>query len=230
MWDAISDALDEQTTRAAEKLRAFEAAPAPQLWQVIASEIDAAEDAPSRTIPFYKRYTTALRYAGAAAILVLVALTITYLVYNSSDSRKVARQPSVSVPTGKAPQPASGEVTVRQTEDPDRVPEHRQKSKQEINTDRRTATATGDKPSVASANPRPAPGRYMTVATETGKPVRLSRKVYPVFDCAEHSAAFERFQCQENIEALQKMASSLASPSGDFASLIDMIKTLEENR
>lgn len=229
-WDAISEALDEQTTPAAEKLRDFEAAPAPQLWQQIASSLDATDEAPAPAIPFYRRYGKALRYGSAAAVLLLVAFTLTFLVGKSGDSQKVAQQPTTSQPSEQTPQPNTPEVTVRASEEPNRSPLRRKSTVAGDLTDREAGTSTENETSVAKAAARPSPGRYLTVATETGKAVRLSKKVYPVFDCAEHSSAFERFQCQENIEALQKMASSLASPSGDFASLIDMIKTLEENR
>lgn len=230
MWDAISDALDEQSTPAAEKLRAFEAAPAPQLWQQIASELDTAEDAPTPALPFYRRYAKAFRYGSAAAVLLLVALTITLLVNNNGDKQKVARQSATSQPSGQNLQPAAPEVTVHATEEPTSAQVRRKSTVSGDYTDRKAVTSTDNETAVAKATSRPPSSRYLTVATETGTAVRLSKKVYPVFDCAEHSSTFERFQCQENIEALQKMASSLASPSGDFASLIDMIKTLEENR
>lgn len=230
MWDAISDALDEQTTPAAEKLRAFEAAPPRHLWQQIESGLPPAEEAPAPVVPFYRRSAKVLRYGSAAAVLLLVALTISFLVNNSGAPTKVAQRPSTSQPSGQATQPATPEVTVRATEKSDGPLARKQSKRPEYNTDRSAETSKDDDAAVAQTPPRPSPGRYLTVATETGKAVRLSRKVYPVFDCAEHSSAFERFQCQENIESLQKMASSLASPNGDFASLIDMIKTLEENR
>ena len=229
-WDAISDALDEQTTPAAEKLRAFEAAPAPRLWQQIESGLEGADDDAAPAIPFYRRYAKALRYGSAAAVLLLVALTITFLVNNNSNTSKVAQQSATVQPSRQTPRTAPPEATVRASDEPNGAQEHYQRTAPGHQAERGTLTSPTDETAVAKADPRPASGRYMTVANETGKAVRLSKKVYPVFDCAEHSSALERFQCQENIEALQKMASSLASPSGDFASLIDMIKTLEENR
>lgn len=230
MWDAISDALDTQSTPAAEKLRAFEAAPAPRLWQQIADGLNTTEAAPAKTIPFYQRYAKPLRYGSAAAVLLLVAVTITLLVNNSGDTNKIAQQPATTKQSGKTPQLATQEATIRASEAPGQAQARKQAKDREESTISRTPSSTDNNAAVAKTTPRPAGGRYLTVASETGKPVRLSKKVYPVFDCAEHSSAFERFQCQENIESLQKMASSLASPSGDFASLMDMIKTLEENR
>lgn len=230
LWDAISDALDEQSAPAAEKLRSFEAIPPPQIWQQLEAELDTAAEVPARTVPFYRRYATALRYGSAVAVLLLVAVTITLLVNNSGASSKVARQSSASQPAAKATAPAEGEASLRQSEaDQEETSPSRVNEPEEKSYDDETSSPDENLP-VAKAPQRSFSSRYLTVATEAGKPVRLSKKVYPVFDCAEHSSTLERFQCQENIEALQKMASSLASPSGDFASLIDMIKTLEENR
>lgn len=230
MWDAITDALDDQTSRTADKLRHFEAAPDGRMWQHIEEELDGAATPAQRTIPFYKRYATPLRYAGAAAVLLLVAVTITLFVNKRSDSTRVAVQPSVSQPARQAAQPAEQTLTEHQSAPTHPQPAHTQpKSSEKLSTSGTTSIATNNATEIKTA-PRPAANRYLTVATQTGKAVRLSKKVYPVFDCAEHSDALERFQCQENIENLQKMASSLISPSGDFASLMDMIKTLEENR
>lgn len=230
MWDAISDALDEQSTPAAEKLRSFEATPPSGVWQQIESGLDGNADAPSRTLPLYQRFPAALRYGSAAAVLLLVALTIFLLVDNSDRSSSVARQSAAPQQSGTASRSANREVTVRPTEDREQQERQRQAGSQEDRSGSGTASVEEEDVPVAKAPQRASNSRYLTVATEEGQPVRLSKKVYPVFDCAEHSSTLERFQCQENIEALQKMASSLASPSGDFASLIDMIKTLEENR
>ncbi|HYH13671.1 MAG TPA: hypothetical protein VD794_00530, partial [Flavisolibacter sp.] len=72
--------------------------------------------------------------------------------------------------------------------------------------------------------------RYKVVAKEDGKLVRLSQKAFAVFDCAVKATANKNIRCKENIESMQeKMATSVISPTGDFAGLIDMIKTLEEN-
>ncbi|HYH16025.1 MAG TPA: hypothetical protein VD794_12425, partial [Flavisolibacter sp.] len=73
--------------------------------------------------------------------------------------------------------------------------------------------------------------RYTVVAKEDGQIVRLSQKAYAVFDCAVKGVAQKSENCKENIETMQaKMATSMISPTTDFAGLIDMIKTLEENK
>jgi hypothetical protein len=230
LWDAISDALDEQSAPAAEKLRSFEVTPPPQLWLQLESNLDSAPEVQDQAIPLYRRYATALRYGSAVAILLLVAVTITLLVNNSGASDKIAQQPSASQSAVKATAPAHRETMLRRSDDEqEETPRSRVNEPVERSYDEAASSPDENLPT-AKAPQRSFSSRYLTVATEAGKSVRLSKKVYPVFDCAEHSSTLERLQCQENIEALQKMASSLASPSGDFASLIDMIKTLEENR
>jgi hypothetical protein len=226
MWDAITDALEDQTSATAGKLQHFEAAPKAHLWQQIEKDLDTDSETQTHKIPAYKRLEQPLRYGGAVAILVLVAATIVFLLNKETTPGKFAQQPTITLPSQK--QPHSGKAT-----DP------------LSNSSKASPSAASGKASVSNNNEhtpgdeaedekgsaqRSTSSRYLTVATEEGTPIRLSKKVFPVFDCAEHSTAIKRHQCKENIEALQKMASSLASPSGDFASLMDMIKTLEENR
>ena len=72
--------------------------------------------------------------------------------------------------------------------------------------------------------------RYVTVANN-GKTVRRSKKLQPLFDCAQLEEPGAIADCRKNLMDLQrKMASSAVNPTSDFAGLLDAIKTLEENR
>lgn len=229
LWEAVSEALDDQSTPVAEKLRSFEAPPPTQLWQQIEAGLENEAEVPSQAIPFYRRYAKTLRYSSAAAVLLLVAGAIYLLANNSGESNKVAQQSATTPESRKLSTPVKREVTLLPTEEAE-DPAPRSSATDQKENDNSLSPSPDEESSTAKVTQRPSSSRYLTVASEDGQPVRLSKKVVPVFDCAEHSSALQRFQCKENIEALQKMASSLASPSSDFASLIDMIKTLEENR
>ena len=68
------------------------------------------------------------------------------------------------------------------------------------------------------------------MANDKGKVVRLSKKVIPVFNCADNYKSSNNLACKENIELLQhKMATSLISASADFGGLVDLLKDLKEN-
>ena len=68
------------------------------------------------------------------------------------------------------------------------------------------------------------PDRYMIASTETGKVVRLPKKAYSDYACAE---LYQNYQCREKMAAIQsKMAASVAT---DFTDFIDLLKTLQDN-
>lgn len=227
IWNAVVAALEDQSSTVADTLQNLEVAPPTHLWQYIEDQLDTDRATQPQHISLHKRISKPLRYGSAVAILVLIAVTTTLLLHKDAGSGELAQQPTQAAPAGNKALPSVTSGT-------------KPESNQQLPTqakDNREPVAQPDKPSLLADN-TPAEKstqhlndhRYLTVATETGAPVRLSKKVYPVFDCAEHNKTLQRHQCKQNIESLQKMASSLASPSGDFASLIDMIKTLEENR
>ena len=226
MWEAITDALEDQTSSAADKLQQFEAVPKAAVWDKIEENLNVTTDTQPHQIPSYKRLSKPLRYGSAVAILVLVAVAIFLFTNKDMASGNLAQQPGGTLPAQNQSNTVKASTT---TPKPDRSSQSTGSGKGNgTRVDRQTYNS--DSENETSTTQKAASERYLTVATEEGTSVRLSKKVFPVFDCAEHSTAIKRFQCKENIEALQKMASSLASPSGDFASLMDMIKTLEENR
>ena len=65
--------------------------------------------------------------------------------------------------------------------------------------------------------------RYMIATTASGKVVRLPKKAYSDYACAER---FQNYQCRERIEALQsKLAATVAT---DFTDFMDLLKNLQE--
>jgi hypothetical protein len=226
-WSAIVDALEDQSSALAGRLQNLEMSPPAHLWQQIEGELDAEIKTPSPNISLYRRLAKPLRYGAAVAILALVAISVTLLLNKNSVSSELAQQPAMNRPVESeaAPTIESKTETVRSQSQLAQPIENKESS---AKTERPALSA--ENADIEKPTQQPVDHRYLTVATETGTPVRLSKKVYAVFDCAEHSTTLQRHQCKKNIESLQKMASSLASPSGDFASLMDMIKTLEENR
>ncbi len=202
-WDAISHALDEQMISYPDRLYHFEQVPSAEIWTAIQPELDAITTIqPATVIPFYKRNSQVLKYMAAASILVIIAIAIALLMNKDAVPNEVAMQPTIQEPKNNvvAADPKGPQLT--------------------------------DKKQALPSSPRAQfAGRYVTMADDEGKSVRLSKKAYNVFNCAENTAAINYERCKENIEAMQhKMSASLLSPSGDFAGLIDMIRTLEENK
>ena len=216
MWAAIEAELDQRTTLPTlEKLATFEAAPPAHVWRQIERSM-ASIPAPEKVVSF-KKYGW-VRYAAAAVILMAVAFTVITFGLQKEDKKLATQQGSNNTTAGPSDKTAVNTNKVNKDQgvtQPASPLSNTQSTRETEDTKKKTTTPFK---------------RYMTVAMDNGETVRLSKKVLPVFECADNATASIRKRCKENIENLQqKMASSLASPTTDFAGLIDMIKTLEEN-
>ncbi len=202
-WDAISHALDEQMISYPDRLYHFEQVPSADIWTAMQPELDTITTIqPATVIPFYKRNSQVLKYMAAASIVVIIAIAIALLMNKDAVSNEVAMQSTIQEP-----------------------------KKNVVAADPKGPQLTDNKKAIPSSPRAQFAGRYVTMADDEGKSVRLSKKAYNVFNCAENTAAINYERCKENIQTMQqKMSASLHSPSGDFAGLIDMIRTLEENK
>lgn len=223
IWPAIEAALDDNSVPSSlsERLFQFEEKPSEKIWTEIEKTIGPQQEAELKNLPV--RYHKILRFSVAAAVLVAVAIGIRFFTMGKPTD-EVAYTVKVSTPQ-KTPAPAIPDTF--QNEQPEK--NIKKESKVEVSK----TEAPGGSSEISAEERKPVQNispRYLTVADEKGKVVRLSKKVLPVFDCAGKTASAIN-RCKENIQLLQqKMASSLVSPSGDFAGLMDMIKTLEEKQ
>lgn len=209
VWAEIEGALDNQAAPHATLLYQFEQVPPPHVWNKIEQGL---EEKNENAAPVRKIHVS--RLAAAAAILILVASAITFFIGRQKESGDVAIVTS----------PGEREKTSGTSAD---ISQPTEKNETTSTTGQGMATA---KTRAEVKKDRIPSGRYMTIADEEGKKIRLSKKVASVFDCADNLASVKGVRCKENIESLQqKMSASLLSPSGDFSGLMDMIKSLEEN-
>lgn len=217
VWDNISSSLDEEMT-GTDKLYNFEQQPSSVVWDKLSNQLNAEDPfSTNKTTPFFKRYHKPIRYISAAAIIVIIATTVTLLVNKSASTNEI-----VSLPVAK-------ENTTEALKIKESIPKNNADKKTD---DQDQAIIPGNEETQFSrSNSITKNSRYLTVANQKGKTVRLSQKALRIFNCADNIASVNNSRrCKENIQHLQqKMATSLVSPSGDFAGLIDMIKRLEEN-
>ncbi len=211
VWKDIEYALDEGSAVLSRRLENFEAAPPPSAWQHIEASLQPSPQTNTRQVPVRKIF----RYAAAAVVLFVVVSGVRYLV-NMPEKEKISvvqKQEAAPAPSAAAPD------TEEITEAPAIV------SKQPVKKLTRSA------PNESAIQPRKINGnRYVTVENDEGQQVRLSKKVVPVFDCAEAKVRASK-RCQDNIRELQeKIGSAFTSPSADFAGLMDMIKSLEKQQ
>lgn len=213
VWDAIAAELDNETSSFAQKLTVYEAAPSTTVWERIVTELDTIA-IPAKVVPFYQKHSKVIRYGGMAAAIFAVVIMFN-LLSKDAESDSVSQLPTNQQLQNANPEPAA--VTEIPNAAKSDIPE----------TSGENAGAVIKRDAIASS--KASSNRYMTMANDDGKTVRLSKKVYPVIDCAEKTQESTWSRCKENIQAMQaKMSASIGA--GDFGGLIDMIKSLEEKQ
>lgn len=212
-WDKISLSLNDEIPHRS-KLYNFEQEPSPLVWDKLTPQLD-RDVSSQKHLPFFKRYHKPVRYLSAASIIAVVAITIALLINKDAVSDELVYQPIVEKNNGDA---------LKLQED---LPNN---SGDKTNNQNQTFLSNNVDTQSSRSNSFSKNSRYLTVANLKGNSVRLSQKAFEVFNCAENIAAINSSRCKENIQLLQqKMATSMVSPTGDFAGLIDMIKHLDEN-
>ena len=217
LWQAIEDRLDDNNILLQERLLAFEEVPQASCWQHIEASLSSNF---TDTKPQLLKISW-FRYAVAAIILGIVATGIFMFSINKPENTL-------------AQQPAS--QNQKETTDTKQLSPDENKtftSETNENSDRKSVTGKEEfqQKNLSNTLTSTTSKRYKVVTKEDGKLVRFSQKALEVFDCAVKATAKNNIRCKENIQGMQeKMANSMASPTADFAGLIDMIKTLEENK
>ena len=212
-WDKINSSLNEEIT-GMNKLYNFEQEPSSIVWNKLSNQLD-GDTSGNKVVPFFKRYHKSLRYLGAASIIAIVAVTIALFVNKDAVSDELVYQPLIEKTNADALKLKDdlSENNIEKTNNKNQALLPNSIDTQSPNSNSFTKNS-----------------RYLTIANQKGNSVRFSQKALRVFNCAENITAVNNNRCKENIQSLQqKMATSIVSPSGDFAGLIDMIKRLEEN-
>lgn len=236
-WNHIADALDDAPAFA-QRLYDYEAQPAPGVWKNIDQQLTAPVP------PAIPLRTKLFQYAMAAAVLLAIAAASVFYLnkpaapgmahttpknttsgtaknsftdtqFQAGSETALAETNSQSHEAntaGNAAETAEGAVT--QYERKVRIP------KDQLPTSELNVTPE-EKPVINTA----LQDRYIIATTQNGKVVRLPKKVYNDYVCAE---ALQNYQCKERIAAIQsKMAASVAT---DFTSFIDLLKNLQDNQ
>lgn len=216
-WKAVAEALNETNPAFVQRLQNYEQAPDAECWSKLAEQLNAGKEA----IPLYHRYSKLIKYVSAAAILIILAVSISLLFIPKHESEIAATR---KLDAGTIEQNRNTfSDSDKNTFLNNRV-ESENRKKKDSETEYYSTAPKGLAAKVSSYN------RYIAFTNNKGKTVKLSKKVMPVFNCADNAAASNSLRCKENIKSLQqKMATSTLPPTTDFAGLIDMIKHLEDN-
>jgi hypothetical protein len=205
VWEAITAQLDEDHPQLREKLFAYSAEPPAAAWDNISKKLDS----PASVLPLQKSRTRVFKYSMLAAAVILTVIVVTVLLNNRRTDDIALETPPVNG-TGIPKDTINSQTAAKPDSGKGGIPDNQ-------------VASLPDKPEKNA--------RYLTVAHDDGTKVRLSKKVYPVINCAQQTASAISAKCKESIKALQeKMATSVNAASTDFGGLMDMLKDLEENR
>lgn len=233
-WPRIAAALD--TPAYVQKLRDYETSPPTVAWEQLEQQLTKPT---TRVIPLR---TKLFKYAMAAAVLLVIAAGSVFYFTNKS-ATLASTHDSVSTQTtknaflqdsqqlgtaSKAAQPINETIDVRSNESERTASVDNElvqfSSQVRIANNRLTADAVPEALSEKPGLGTELPDRYMIATTATGKVVRLPKKAYSEYACAE---MLQNYQCKEKLEAIQsKMAASAAT---DFTDFIDLLKKLQDN-
>lgn len=219
LWEKIEAALNsDEELLLSRKLFHFQQTPSEQVWENIKTKL-IEENKQTPVLPFFKKYRRPLKYVVAAASLIFVVFLTTLLF-----PRKIV---SNTIPIEESYQTAQKElIKIGKDTSAQTVitrPEKTEKARKETMDDARgpllPAVTSEDNQALALSD------RYVVYSNPTGNEVKVSKKLYDLFACSD----FEIY-CRQHIELLQqKVAASPSMAVTDFNSVVDMLKSLQNN-
>ncbi len=239
-WDRIATSLETDATQYASRLYQLEVAPPTAAWAAIAATLN---DTPEQTpvVPIARRagLPPFLRYAAAAVVIGLVAMTLIWLVpsRNAAEVDMAAQAPSSpTTPSISGDQPAgqtaaairrnglaatAGEIV--------EVPVVKQK----VRTSPKSAPIVHpDQSNALYAYEDHVPdvsNRYIMLLTPEGNLIRMSKKLSNLVCCVSGEEQDE--DCKSQIRKWQEqLATSPITPSAaNFMDVLNMVSTLNED-
>lgn len=240
-WDGIAAALDNAPPIPfSEKLFHFEQAPPAAAWSRIEAALDT--EAPAKVV----RMGRGRWIAAAAAVLILAFSATTYIMNRQSGAPSGTA--SSPVPEGSPVIPVTTDTSTFNTEIQSeetiaQAPAEQRETFSNSAPGRGIATAKPIKrrPVIAAALGPALPrwekaerrqplqfsvpaDRYMIYSDGKSTPVKLSKKMFDMFSCAQ-----EDLNCRERIQGLQQKIANAAMAS-DFMGMLDLLDHLRENQ
>jgi hypothetical protein len=234
-WEGIDKALDEQPAFA-DKLFRYEQTPPATAWEKVAQQLTPA--------PVVLFRTNLFKYAIAAAVLLAIAMGSLLFIkhssgpnlasqpqqYRSSDSLSNTSSDS-QLRTGASATAWQHATTAGET------------SRDVFANNSAAAAIVHFSPQVVLSKTLPDPvreitvvpeeknnintellNRYMIATTATGDAVRLPKKAYSDYACAD---VYANLQCKQKIQSIQSQMA--ASVTTEFTDFIDLLNKLQDN-
>ena len=235
-WDKIAASLNENISHSvSEKLFQYEEEPSPAMWQNIIVGLNNTYIEKAKVVPFYVKYRRPLKYSGAVAIFVFLAVLTSLLVSKKTESG-LASQSMANMGTGKkdTPQnsfPPESSFTVQQGEKAKRVPIIGKSKLPRVNQEDSQVSFSFDEnfiPRQAERNEivssTLAADKYMIYSDDEGNAIRLPKKIFTAFACST-----EDLVCKQRLQQLREKFAASAMTT-DFNGLLQILKSLQENQ
>jgi hypothetical protein len=237
VWHKIAASLEENVSLSlSEKLYEYEEDPPPAVWQNIITEIDSTPKEEAKVVPFYIRYRRPLKYSGAVAMFIFLAVLTSLLISKKTESELPSEGmvqnnaiKNNSPDTAPDPNINSPSISEERNPKPDRVI-----ARSKVSKDRREDSQTSFSfienflPRQAERNEIVQPSinsdKYMMYSDGDGNVIRLPKKIFSAFACPT-----EDMICKQRLQQLREKFAASAT-TADFTGVLQILKSLQENQ
>ena len=239
VWNKIAASLDESISLAlSEKLYQYEEEPSSKVWQNIITELDAPFREKAKGVPFYVRYRRPLKYSGAVAIFIFLAVLTSLFISKKTESevppQGIPNSVSVKNDTSKPSVEPKQENSIAQLNETNKREHLISRSKvsrikqEEYQTSSSSSSFESFLPQKAEkneiANSSVSSDKYMMYSDGDGNVVRLPKKIFNAFACPVNDVI-----CKQRLQQLKEKFAQSAM-TADFTGLLQILKSLQENQ
>lgn len=243
VWNKIAASLDQNfSLTLSEKLYQYEEEPSTKIWQNISLQLDSPVfDTPvsekNKVVPFYVRYRRPLKYSGAVAIFIFVAVLTSLFISKKTESELTSQETANSNTVKKDSSKSSD--TLKESNTPTQSIEKNKPqhliAKAKISSIRQEQIQSSVSSAFESFLPQQAEkneiinssvtsDKYMIYSDGDGNVVRLPKKIFNAFACPTEDVI-----CKQKLQLLKEKFAASAMTT-DFTGLLQILKSLQENQ
>jgi hypothetical protein len=238
VWSKIAASLDENlSVSVSEKLYHYEEEPSTKVWQSIVSELQLPDREEAKVVPFYIRYRRPLKYSGAIAIFIFLAILTSLFISKKTESELPPKQAATTATTKKdSSKPAENpNENNSATQAPQKTKTQRLIARSKASKESQDEVQNFSTASLESFLPQQAEkndivsspvssDKYMIYSDEDGNVVRLPKKIFSAFACPTDDAV-----CRQRLQQLKEKFAQSAM-TADFTGLLQILNSLQENQ
>lgn len=237
VWNKIATSLDENISLSlSEKLYHYEENPSGTVWQNIVSQLDTPSIEKTKVVPFYIRYRRPLKYSGAVAIFVFLAVLTSLLISKKTESElpteNIVQNTVIKNSTPKVS--SDSDENSSSAEEIEKTKPSRVIARSNVTKDRQEDTQASFSfienflPQQAEKNAIVRSSidtdKYMMYSDDEGNVIRLPKKIFNAFACSTEDAI-----CKQRLQQLREKFAASAT-TADFTGLLQILKSLQENQ